>query len=95
MIIKTKVKSQKKDNKKVVVIWIQKHKDFNKDLKELLNFFKDQVKYTLINRIRQYYKITSNNPAIMFSLISSIHDIIAESYFNTEESIELQESVNF
>ena len=95
MIIKTKVKSHKKDNKKVIIAWIQKHKDFDNDVKDLLNFFKDQVTCTLINKINQYYKITSDNPAIMFSLISSIQDIIAESYFNTEESIELQDSVNF
>ncbi|MFX1500974.1 MAG: hypothetical protein ACFFDH_08440 [Promethearchaeota archaeon] len=95
MIIKTKVKSHKKDNKKVIIVWIQNHKDFDKDLQDLLNFFKDQVKYTIVYRIRQFYKITSNNPAIMFSLISSIQDIIAESYFNTEEPIELQEPINF
>ena len=95
MIIKTKVKSNRKENKKVIIAWIQKHKDFDSDIQDILNFFKDQITYTLINKINQYYKIKSNNPAIMFSLISSIQDLIAENYFSTEESIELQESVNF
>ena len=95
MIIKTKVKSNRKDSKKVILAWIQKHRDFDDDIQEILNFFKDQITYTLINKINQYYKVTSNNPAIMFSLISSIQDLIAESYFGNEESVELQESANF
>ena len=95
MIIKTKVKSNRKDNTKSIIVWIQKHKDFDTDIQTILNFFKDQITYALITKINVYYKITSNNPAIMLSLISAIQDLIAENYFSTEESIELQESVNF
>jgi hypothetical protein len=95
MIIKTKVKTNRKQNKRVIIAWIQKHKDFDKDVQDILKFFKDQISFTLISKFYQYYKISSDNPAIMFSLISSLQDLIAESYFNTEESIELQESANF
>ncbi len=95
MIIKTKVKSNRKDNSKFIVVWIQKHQDFDDDVKAILNFFKDQITYTIITKINVYYKITSNNPAIMLSLVSSIQELIAESYFCTEEPIELQESANF
>ena len=95
MIIKTKIKFNKKENKRVLLVWIQKYKEIDKDIQDILNFFKDQITYTLINRIHLYYKITSNNPAIMLSLISSVQDLIAESYFNTEESIEFQELVDF
>ena len=91
MIVKVKVKTDKKHNKKVIITWIQKHKDFDKDIQEILKFFKDQVNYSIKSRIYEYYRITSNNPAIMLSLISSVHELIAESYFNTEESIEIQE----
>ena len=95
MIIKIKIKSNKKDNKKAIIAWIQKHDDFDKDVRDVLNFFKDQIRVFHINKIHQYYKITSDNPAIMLSLISSIQELFAESYFSTEESIEFQESVNF
>ncbi|MFX0024075.1 MAG: hypothetical protein ACFE9S_17235 [Candidatus Hermodarchaeota archaeon] len=95
MIIKTKVKSNKRDNNKTIIAWIQKHKDFDPDIQGILNFFKDQITYTLITRINVYYKITSDNPAIMLSLISSIQDLIAENYFSIEESLEVQESTNF
>ena len=94
MIIKTKVKYNRKENKKVLIVWIQKHKDIDRDIQEILNFFKDQITYTLINRIHLYYKITSNKAAIMLSLISAVQELVAESYFNTEEPIELQELAN-
>ncbi len=94
MIIKTKVKSNRKDNSKFIIAWIQKHKDFDNDIQTILNFFKDQITYELISKINVYYKITSKNPAIMLSLISAIQDLIAENYFSTEESIQLQESVS-
>ncbi|MFX1567122.1 MAG: hypothetical protein ACFFCV_02005 [Promethearchaeota archaeon] len=95
MIIKTKVKFNRKENKRGLIVWIQKHKDIEKDIQEILNFFKDQITITLINRIHLYYKITSTNSAIMLSLISSVQDLVAESYFTTEESIEFQELVDF
>ncbi|MFX0007820.1 MAG: hypothetical protein ACFFA7_07240 [Promethearchaeota archaeon] len=94
MIIKTKVKFNRRNNTKYIIVWIQKHKDFDRDVQGILNFFKKQITYTLISRFHQYYKITSNNPAIMLSLISSIQDLIAENYLGAEESIEVQESAN-
>ncbi len=95
MIIKTKFKFNRRNNTKFMIVWIQKHKDFDDDIQDILKFFKDQITYTLIQKIHQHYKITSDNPAIILSLISSIQDLIAESYLNMEESIELQESGNF
>jgi hypothetical protein len=95
MLIKTKVKLNKKNNTKQIIAWIQKQKDFDRDVQEILNFFKDQITYTLISKIKTYYRITSNNPAIMLSLISSVQDLIAENYFSSEEPIEIQEPANF
>ena len=95
MIIKTKVKFNRKENKNVLIVWIQKHKDLEKDIQEILDFFKGQIRINLINRIHQYYKISSNNPAIMLSLISAIQDLITESYLNIEEPLDLQELANF
>ncbi len=94
MIIKTKIKFNRLENKKILIAWIQKHKDLDKDVQEILNFFNDQITYTLINRFHLYYKITSANPAIMLSLISSIQELIAENYFSAEESIEPEELAN-
>jgi hypothetical protein len=95
MIIKTKVKFNRKENKSVLIVWIQKHKDLDEDIQEILNFFKGQIRINLINRIHQYYKISSTNPAIMLSLTSAIQDLITESYFNIEEPLDLQELANF
>jgi hypothetical protein len=95
MIIKTKVKLNRKENKRVLIVWIQKHKDLDEDVQEILNFFKEQIELNLINRIHQYYKISSKNPAIMLSLISAIQELITESYFNIEEPLDLQELANF
>ena len=94
MIIKTKVKFNRKENKRVLIVRIQKHKDLDEDIQEILNFFKEQIKINLIRRIHQYYKISSDNPAIMLSLISAIQDLITESYFNIEEPLDLQELAN-
>jgi intein-encoded DNA endonuclease-like protein len=94
MILKIRIKQNKKTNKNKIIIWIQKQKDVDNDIKQLLNFFKDQLVYYRVRKIHQYYKVTSGNPAIMMSLISSIQDLIPEIYFNVDESIGIQKTVN-
>ena len=54
MIIKTKVKSNRKDSKKVILAWIQKHRDFDDDIQEILNFFKDQITGSLYGQIKAF-----------------------------------------
>jgi hypothetical protein len=94
MIIKLKVKKKKKSNEKKIIILVQKHDDFVSEMNQIFHFFKDQIEYTIKSRLFQYYKITSDNPAIMLSLLSALQELIAETYFNTGESIEVEESLN-
>ncbi|MFX0058902.1 MAG: hypothetical protein ACFE85_00790 [Candidatus Hodarchaeota archaeon] len=94
MIIKLKIKTAKKSKEKKLVVWIQKRKDFESEIQQLLQFFRDQISFTIKSRFFQYYKITSENPAIMISLMSTVQDLIAEIYFNEEESIEMKEHIN-
>jgi len=94
MILKIRIKQNKKTNKSRIIVWIQKQKEFDNEIKQLLNFFKDQLMYYRVRKIHQYYKITSDNPAIMMSLISSIQDLIPEIYFNVDESIGIEKTVN-
>ena len=89
-----RIKQNKKTNKSRIIVWIQKQKEFDNEIRQLLNFFKDQLMYYRVRKIHQYYKVTSGNPAIMMSLISSIQDLIPEIYFNVDEPIGIEKTVN-
>jgi hypothetical protein len=82
MIIKLKITTDRKNKKrkKKIVLWIQKHKDFDQDICQVLSFFKTNVKISQAWRFRRYYKITSENPAILLSLFSTIQELIPEVY---------------
>ena len=91
MNLKLKIRYDKKTKKRTISAWIQKNKDFEHDVNQLLRFFKDQIQFTIKRRFLPYYKINSKNPAIILSLFSAIQDLIPEIYFNTEESFEFKE----
>ena len=92
MILKLKIKSNKADNR--IVVWIQRYTKIESDLIQIFEFFKENITISQIRLIHKYYKISSENPAIMMSLISSIHDIIPEVYFTSEDFIEEAKSMN-
>ena len=92
MILKLKIKSNKADNR--IVVWIQKNTKVERDLLQIFDFFKENIKISQIRVIHKYYKISSENPAIMMSLISSIHEIIPDVYFPSEDLIEEAECLN-
>ncbi len=91
MNIKLKIKQNKKRNRNEIYAWVQRHEDFRGDIEQIFQFFQDQLTYKKIWRFHKYYKITSENPAIMISFISTIQDLIPEIYFNSEESIDIEE----
>ncbi len=95
MILKLKTKSNRKTNQNQIFIWIQRHKDFKKDIQQILQFFKDQIVVSKKRKLLPYYRITSDNPAILLSLFSTIQDLIPEIYFKVENSVEIEESVNY
>ena len=82
MILKLIIKNNKKTGKHDLTAWIQKNKDFNNEIKQIFQFFKDNVHISQKRRIHKYYKIESDNPAIMMSLFSSAHDLIPDIYFS-------------
>jgi len=93
MILKLIIKNDKKTKKNAIIVWIEKNGAFEDDIQQIFQFFKDNIKITEKTRITKYYKITSTNPAIMMSLFSAVHDIIPDIYFNTEDSVDIEESV--
>ena len=84
MILKLKINRRKKR----ITIWIQKNKDFINDIKQIFQFFKENVKISEKRRYYKYYKVSSDNPVIMMSLFSTAHDLVHEIYFNSETSFE-------
>ncbi|MFX0019440.1 MAG: hypothetical protein ACFFAK_09825 [Promethearchaeota archaeon] len=95
MILKLMIKTNRKTNQNQIFLWIQRHTDFKKDIQQILQFFKDQIVISKKRKIRPYYLITSDNPAILLSLFSTIQDLIPEIYFKEENSIEIEKSVKF
>jgi hypothetical protein len=92
MILKLKITNTRKNNR--IVVWIQRNTKIESDLLQIFDFFKENIKISQIRVLHKYYKISSENPAIMVSLISAIHELIPEVYFSSEESIEEAECMN-
>ena len=60
--------------------------DIDKDIQQLFEFFKENVKISKIRRLHEFYKITSDNPAIMLNMFSTIQELIPEVYFKEEDT---------
>lgn len=93
MILKLKIKQAKNSERKKMFLWIQRHNDIKQDIQQILQFFKDQIFVSKKRKILPYYRITSNNPAILLSLFSAVQDLIPETYFQIEDSIKIEETI--
>ncbi|MFX0047923.1 MAG: hypothetical protein ACFE8G_07120 [Candidatus Hermodarchaeota archaeon] len=91
MILKLKIKSNIKTKQKQIFVWIEKNKEFQGDIQQLIQFFKEQIQVKTRLGLHIYYKITSDNPAIMLSLLQTIEELIPDIYFNTNDSIKIEE----
>ncbi len=91
MILKLKVKNNKKRR---IVAFIQKDKDFDDSIHQLFRFFEDKIKISKLSRFTRYYIVSSENPATILSLFSTIQDLIPDIYFNIEEPIEIEDLSN-
>ena len=91
MILKLKIKSNIKTKKKQIFVWIEKNKEFKEDIQQLVQFFKDQIQVKKRLGIHIYYKITSDNPAIMLSLLTTVQELIPDIYFNPNDSKNVEE----
>jgi hypothetical protein len=94
MILKLIVKKDGKTKKNLIIVWIQKNAEFEDDVQQLFKFFKDNIKISNKRRKKHYYKVFSENPAIMMSLFSALQEIIPEIYFKTSDPIEFKETFN-
>jgi len=95
MILKIKIQNNKiKKKNKRITVWIQKKKELKEDLKQLFQFFKENIQVSIQIRLHKYYKVTSENPALLLSLISTINELIPEIYFSSENPIEKSEMLN-
>ncbi len=91
MILKLKIKSNNKTKKKQIFVWIEKNKEFKEDIQQLMQFFKEQIQVKKRIGRHIYYKITSDNPAIMLSLLTTVQELIPDIYFNTNDSVNIEE----
>ena len=91
MILKLKIKSNIKTKKKQIFVWIEKNKEFKEDVQQLIDFFKDQIQVKKRLGLHVYYKMTSDNPAIMLSLLSTVEELIPDIYFKPNDSVNLEE----
>ena len=90
MILKLKIKSYNKTKKTQLFVWIEKNKKFKEDVQQLIQFFKEQIQVKKRLGLHIYYKITSDNPAIMLSLLSTVQELIPDIYFNTDQTANRQ-----
>lgn len=90
MIIKIKVNKEKKALKNTLEIQVQRKKELDQEMSQIFQFFESRITRKKIRRIHPYYKITSQNPAIMLSLISSLQELIPDIYFSSNDIIDLE-----
>lgn len=84
MKLRLKVKKEKKSNYRIL-LWIQKATEIEKDLEALFEFFKKNILISNLGKPFRYYKVTSENPAIMLSLCCAINELIPDTYFSSED----------
>lgn len=94
MIIKIKIDKEKKTKKNKIVVLIQDKKELRANLQELFLFYKENVTTKTLRNYCKYYKVSSENPAIMMSLISTLFEIIPDFYFNVEEPSDLEDQID-
>ncbi|MEJ2296348.1 MAG: hypothetical protein P8Y23_16485 [Candidatus Lokiarchaeota archaeon] len=89
MIIKIKINKNKKALKNTLEVRVQRKKELDQEMTQIYHFFENRIMCKKIRRIHPYYKITSQNPAIMLSLISSLQELIPDIYFSSNDIIDL------
>ena len=94
MIVKYRIKRDKKSKNNNIIVWIQKQEDLESDIQQILLYFEKDIVIKTIRRFHKYYKITSNKPIIMISIISTLHEIIPEIFFNDGEITDMEEDIN-
>jgi hypothetical protein len=93
MILKLKIKL-KKYKGYYLIAWIQREKVTKPDLEQIIKFFKDQIQVSKIWKVHSYYRVTSENPAIIISLFSTLQELIPEIYFDEEKILSIDKALD-
>lgn len=94
MIVKYRIKRNKKSENNNMIVWIQKQEALESDIQQVLLYFEKDIVIKTIRRFHKYYKISSNKPIIMISIISTLHELIPEIFFNEEDLTMGEEEIN-
>lgn len=94
MIVKLRIKRDKKSKKNKIFVWIQKRADVVSDIQQALSFYEKDLTVKTARRYYKYLKISSDKPAIMISLITTINELIPDIYFNSEDLSSVEEEIN-
>ncbi len=94
MIVKIQIKRDKKSKKSKIFVWIRKQADVESDIQQAISFYKNDLSVKTARRYHKYHKITSDKPAIMISLLTTINELIPEIYFNSEDLSSVEEEIN-
>jgi hypothetical protein len=94
MILKVKIKPIDKGLKNTIEVWVERNKELDLEVAQLFQFFETQLSIKKVRRFNPYFKITSSNPAMILSLISSLQELISEIYFRNEENLEIDEKIH-
>jgi hypothetical protein len=94
MIVKIQIKMDKKSTKPKMFIWIREQADVESDIQQAILFYKNDLSVKTTRRFHKYHKISSDKPAIMISLLTTINELIPEIYFNSEGLSNVEEEMN-
>ena len=94
MIVKIQIKRDKKSKKSKMSVWIQKKTDVESDIQQVILFYKNDLFVKTARRYHKYHKITSDKPAVMISLLTTLNELIPDVYFNSEDLSNLEEEIN-
>ena len=94
MIVKIQIKRDKKSKKSTMSVWIQKKTDVESDIQQVILFYKNDLFVKTVRRYHKYHKITSDKPAVMISLLTTVNELIPDVYFNSEDLSSLEEEIN-
>jgi hypothetical protein len=89
-----KIKPNKHVKKNRLIAWIQKSSELEEDMLQIFQIFKDDIKISKLSKIFRYYIVSSENPAIILNIFSTIQDILPEVYFNNDDSMEIEDFID-
>lgn len=69
------------------ILLIERNSKIESNLKDLFNYFEDDITISRIRRFHKYYRVKAPNLAIIISLVSTILELIPEAVIMEESNI--------